>query len=404
MTICILGRQPELGLAELESLYGSENVTRLGNESALVKADVDFARLGGSIKTANLLATLPGHTLRSGFQKISSLLPGLVKTMPEGKIKLGISLYGYDMRPYDLNGESLRLKKTIKHAGRSVRVVPNESPALSSAQTYHNSLTSELGLEFVVIKGAEHTYIGRVTHVQNIDAYRIRDRERPKRDAFVGMLPPKLAQIIVNLAIGDSPKIQNPKSKISSPTAPTVLDPFCGTGVILQEALLMGLNAYGTDISPKMIDYTRTNLDWLRDKKKIAGSDHLAVADATMFSWDLSNISGLTSNICVACEGYLGQPLGGQSPTEEKIQQIVHDTNTVMRGFLKNVGPQLGLGTRLCIAMPAWFVGDATYHLPVIDELESLGFSRTTFSHAPDLIYRREDQVTARELIVLVKK
>jgi hypothetical protein len=39
--------------------------------------------------------------------------------------------------------------------------------------------------------------------VQDIDAYAERDFERPMRDAFVGMLPPKLAQIMLNLAVGE---------------------------------------------------------------------------------------------------------------------------------------------------------------------------------------------------------
>ena len=57
-TICLLGRQPAIGLAELESLYGATAVTPLDHHAALVEADVDFARLGGSIKAAQYLTTL----------------------------------------------------------------------------------------------------------------------------------------------------------------------------------------------------------------------------------------------------------------------------------------------------------------------------------------------------------
>ena len=85
--------------------------------------------------------------------------------------------------------------------------------------------------------------------MQDIESYTKRDRERPKRDAKVGMLPPKLAQIIINLAAGQLPeeKLQNicdiplgepiPRRLLGQ----TVLDPFCGTGVILQEASADGL-------------------------------------------------------------------------------------------------------------------------------------------------------------------
>lgn len=387
MTICILGRQPEIGLAELEALYGASKINRISSEVALVDAMVDFSRLGGSIKAAELLTSVGGAKPSSAFSKIKSLLPQLVGAMPAGKVKLGLSLYGFDMSPYAINGEALRLKKTIKNHGRSARVVPNETAALSSAQTYHNSLCSELGLEFVIVFSDDKIYIGRVTHVQDIDAYRIRDRERPKRDAFVGMLPPKLAQIIVNLSLG--------QRQFNAETY--VLDPFCGTGVVLQEAWLMGYAVYGSDISPKMVDYSRANLDWLAEKAKTTDETRirLETADAKDHIWrqplDI-----------VACEGYLGQPLGGQNPSEEKLREIIHDCNSTMRAFLKNIRPQLSDNARLCVAMPAWFVGGKYHHLPVIDELESLDFKPISFIHAPEsLLYRREDQVTGRELVVL---
>ncbi len=388
MIICILGRQPEIGLAELEALYGADRVTPVGADCALVDSSINFERLGGSVKAATLVSTLPGENLRGAFTKIAKLLPQLAKNMPEGKAKLGLSLYGFDMRPYDLNGEALRLKKVLKQQGRSCRVVPNESAALSSAQTFHNQLAGELGLEFVIVRGADNTYIGHVTDVQNIDSYRARDRERPKRDAFVGMLPPKLAQTIINLATG--------KLLAANDDETVVLDPFCGTGVIPQEALLMGYKAYGTDNSAKMVDYTRANIEWLSTRFAIPDTK-FEEADATDHIW-LQPIS------VVACEGYLGQPLGGIAPTKEKLATIVHDCNSIMRDFLKNIAPQLADGTRLCVAMPAWVVNDQLHRLPLIDEISSLGFNPISFTHAPEgLIYRRPEQTTARELVVIEK-
>lgn len=387
MTICILGRQPELGLAELESLYGSEKVRPAGDQCALVDASVDFARLGGSVKAGELLKTLNDTSRKSVFKAVAKLLPELVNTLPgEGKVKLGLSVYGFDISPYELGGEALRLKKSIKSLGRSVRVVPNETPALSSAQTYHNRLADELGIEIIIVHDKDQTLIGRVTGVQNIDSYRIRDRERPKRDAFVGMLPPKLAQIIVNLATGDTA------------TPPTVLDPFCGTGVVLQEALLMGFDAYGTDLSGKMIEYSTVNLHWLKEKTPGLRDAKLEVADATKANWNFS------SPTVIACETYLGQPIGGQQPSNEKFAEIVHDANAIVRGFFANVTPQLPVNSRLCVAVPVWFYNGSTTHLPVIDELASMGLASQAYSHAAaPLMYHREDQVTGRELLVLRK-
>ena len=389
MNICVLGRQPEIGLAELESIYGAKKVNPLGLDCALVEADVNLTRLGGSIKTA-LKISETNNDQKSIVRQLEVFLRETTPSMPEGKINLGLSFHGFDLTPYTINGIGLHLKKIVKKTGRSARIIPNEAPALSSAQTYHNKLTGERGVEFLVVKDGPKAAIAQVTAVQDIDSYRVRDRERPKRDAFVGMLPPKLAQIIINLATGES-----------TPTC--VLDPFCGTGVVLQEALLMGYNVYGTDLSPKMIDYTRANLDWLQKDAPLAAMQ-LEVADATSYQWNLASISPPKTNLCVATETYLGQPLGGQSPNPEKMREIVHDTNATIRGFLKNISSQMSPGTRLCVAAPAWYVGGKELHLPVIDELETIGFSQQTFQNSTSpLVYRREDQVTGRELLVLEK-
>ena len=391
MQLCVLGRQPEIGLAELEALYGADSVQPLGAECALIDAPVNFARLGGSIKSGVILAEIPHLAPQRIFAEVTKLLPGIIKNLPpEGKIKLGISTYGLGFSARAVCGETLKIKKILRQKyGRSVRAVPNETPALSSAQTFHNQLTSTLGVEIIIVYTPERTVIARTEHVQNIDDYRIRDRDRPKRDAFVGMLPPKLAQTIINLAAA-----QNQPSDDF-----IVLDPFCGTGVVLQEALLMGFATYGTDLSQKMIDFSHINLDWLIKNPRFKANNNfrLEQADATDHIWR-QPISA------IACEGYLGQPLGGQHVTAERLQKIIAETDSVMRGFLQTIAEQIKPGTRLCIAGPAWFVGNQTHHLPVTNELAELGYTRHTFKTAPNpIIYRREDQVTGRELIVLTK-
>ena len=167
---------------------------------------------------------------------------------------------------------------------------------------------------------------------------------------------------------------------------------------MLQEALLMGYDAYGSDISPKMIDFTNANLDWLTTNKSLKNHYRTETADACNHNWRLDK----NKTTIVACEGYLGQPLGGQNPSAEQLAKIVHETNRTMQGFLKNIAPQLAPGTRLCVAMPVWFALGDIHHLPVTLELAKLGFTRRQFYHAPGpLLYHREDQVTGRELVVL---
>lgn len=385
MTICILGRQPALGLAELESLYGSEKLKRFGDTVALVDAEVEFTRLGGTVKAAQHLTTVDTANPAKVFNHARKIFPQLLSDVPPGKLKLGVSLHGLTLPLPKLNAHVLSLKTVAKKAGRSVRAVPNKSSALSSAQTLHNQLTSPLGIELVFVTDGTKTHIGQVSDVQDIDAYRRRDQERPRRDTYVGMLPPKLAQIIINLATGTK-------------TSGTILDPFCGTGVLLQEASLMGYGVYGTDIEEKMVRYSRDNLNWLFERYQSDTAVYYEIADATEHIWR-------QPVEIIACEGYLGHPFANQ-PSQEALKETIQTSNTIMKKFLKNIAPQLQPGTRLCIAAPAWYARGKVYRLPSLDDLEGMGYNRIDFVHAnrEDLIYHRQDQVTGRELVVLTKE
>jgi hypothetical protein len=57
--------------------------------------------------------------------------------------------------------------------------------------------------------------------------------------------------------------------------------------------------------------------------------------------------------------------------------------------------------------VPAWQIGpDRFKHLALIDQIADLGYNHTRFEHVRDeqLLYYREDQIVARELLVLTRK
>jgi tRNA (guanine10-N2)-dimethyltransferase len=355
----------------------------------IAPADVPFGRLGGSIRVAKVLTELNTVQWQGIARFLASALPSHLDYLPaEGKLKLGISCFGIDATAQQLFRTGLELKKICKKAGRSVRLVPNTEPALSSAQVLHNQMTGDLGMELLLVKHAGKTWLAQTTQVQDINAYAARDQGRPKRDARVGMLPPKLAQTIVNLATGPLPG--QPEN--------IVLDPFCGTGVILQEALLMNYGAYGSDLEPRMIDFTRQNLEWLATHG-IESDPQLESGDATSHHWR-SPFS------VIASETYLGRPLGVW-PNHETLQEIIGTCNVILEKFLHNLARQTPTGMRLCLAIPAWNSPNGRiHHLPLLDRLDDLGYNRIRFEHveSSELVYFRPEQLVARELLVIIKK
>lgn len=408
-SICILGRQPALGLAELESIYGAGHVRPAAGHALLdIPAEqIDFRRLGGTIKTARILTERPTANWDKLAAYFIEKVPPFVKDMDEGKFTLGLSLYGYRVPVKKIQACLLEIKKRIRTTGRPVRIVPNKEPALNSAQVLHNQLTHKGAWEILFIKHGDKTLIAQTLFVQDIEAYGARDQARPARDARVGMLPPKLAQIMINLAIGEIKnrewRIENgesiPNSQYPIPNSRIrILDPFCGTGVILQEALLAGYSALGTDIEPKMADYTKRNLKWLFERyPELSGQVAVEVADATSYTWP-----GFTT---VASEVFLGRPLASL-PAEDKLKQIISDANLITKKFLKNLQPQLRPGRTICLAAPAWRrPGGRVTDLPVLDKLTDMGYNYSDLKHVrrEDLIYFREDQVVARRLLRLEK-
>lgn len=387
-----MGRQPAIGRAELESLFGKEHLEPIGDHamaSDLLPDQVHFERLGSSVRLAKPITTFDTVKWPDISRRTAELFPSLLDYLPlEGKLKLGLSAFGLPVKSNHLWRTSLELKKVCKSQNRSVRVIPNTESELNSAQVIHNHLVGDMGIELLFIRNGNQTHLAQTLAVQDINAYADRDRGRPKRDAFVGMLPPKLAQTIINLGVGT----------LRPTTSTVVLDPFCGTGVVLQEALLMGYGAYGTDLEPRMIDYTRQNLEWLATR----GTENtpvLEVGDATTHQWT-HKISA------VACEGYLGRPLSSW-PNPEKLQEIMGTCNVITQNFMRNLAGQIPSGTRLCLAIPAWQAPNGhIHHLPTLDQLEVLGYNRVSFSWASEqeMVYRRPDQLVARELLVITRK
>jgi tRNA G10 N-methylase Trm11 len=391
--IAILGRQPALGMAELESLVGGDALTLVHSGVAGLMVDaheIPFDQLGGTIKLAQILTVLPTDTWQSIHDYLVEKAPEHSEYVREGKLTIGLSAIGLRVGVRELNATALSIKKAVRNRGRSVRIVPNKEKELNSAQVIHNGLTGPNGWELLCIRFGNQTILAQTTHIQDIESYAARDQARPMRDAKVGMLPPKLAQIILNLATDHTNKS----------THHTVLDPFCGTGVLLQEAALAGRHVIGSDLDERMVSYTRQNLAWLLVKYRLPNNliGDVVQADATTHHW-----KGTFST--VACETYLGKPLTSL-PESKMLDAIISEVNVIHEKFLKNLAGQLKNGSRLCIAVPAWKLAHGFKHLPVLDHLEHLGYNRVKFEHAPDssLIYHRTDQIVARELVVMKRK
>jgi len=411
--LAIFGRQPELGLAELESVLGADCLKPIQGAAMVEKevAEVPFFRFGGIIKLGSVLSILETTQWRDIEEYLIKACAEHSATVPEGKLTIGLSTYGFKLTTKMLERTGLSIKKSVKATGRPVRLVPNKELDISAAQILHNKLTHSSGWDLIIYRDGARTILARTAFVQDIEGYAARDQARPHRDARVGMLPPKLAQIIINLATSQVRKseIEDRKSDGSNtdstaPDTPSpiselhILDPFCGTGVILQEAALMGFSAYGTDSDPRMIDYTKKNLSWLQTRFNVTPKYSAEVGDATKHKWQQPIDA-------VATETTLGKPMSGK-PEPKIIREEIAEVQQILKNSLRNLASQLKPGTKCCLAIPAWFYDGNVHLLPLIDQIEEIGYTLTKFRHVRPgpLIYRREGQIVGRQLLVVTKK
>ena len=364
--IAVLGRLPKISVAELTRQFG-DSVRQISPSLAVFSSEKapDINRFGGSVKFGRLILNSPvDYLLDLDFS---------------GKFTIGISDYSRGANRRKSQAEAMKIKKIISRHGRNCRVLANSDAVLSSATSHHNQMGEKPGhIEFIKI--GKEWYV--LTGVQNITAYKNRDQARPARDAKVGMLPPKLAQILINL-LGPLP------------AGSRILDPFCGTGVLLQEALLDGYSVYGTDLSERMIEYSEKNLKWLNKNLEYI----LETGDAINFKWN-KKIDG------VACETYLGAPMS-TPPVEIKLKTEKQECLNIILGFLKNISSQIEPNTPLVLAVPAWLRPSGKYErLAPLDAYENLGYNveKLNALSQEDMLYFREGQIVAREIIILRKK
>lgn len=310
-----------------------------------------------------------------------------------GKLTFGVSLEGFQNpvpeRVSFFRAAAQRIKNLLKERGIASRFIgfqPGEnSLSLSSVQVGENGLLTE-GFEIVVARMGAECVVAHTVAVQDYVAYGHRDFERPERRVRSGMLPPKLARMMVNLA----------RQKDTT----TLLDPFCGSGGILMEALDLGLKAVGADLDTGAVAASSENLKWYAENRAEPVPEwHVRKCDARHL---LELFEPLTAE-AVAFEPYLGPPIS-KPLREEQARSIGKELKALYVEALAEIRATCKPGARVVMALPRIATRDEELKIPILREIELMGYKRPRV--LPDgmkgsLLYKRPGQFVAREILVL---
>ena len=135
-----------------------------------------------------------------------------------------------------------------------------------------------------------------------------------------------------------------------------------------------------------------------RSNSRCSENSHfqVAVGDATSFQWQQPIDA-------VACEGYLGKPMT-QIPSEMELKEQKQECGAIVLGFLRNLAKQIAKNVPIVIAVPAWLREDGKYsRMELLDEISDMGYNVDDKTRE-GLIYHRDNQVVARDILILRKK
>lgn len=375
----ILGRKSDLCFTELSEVmkvsFPEFNVLRPVESVALVELpSADVARelqeqLGGTMKVAQV--AFAGQNL--GTPALEKKAADILVELTKGKkITFGLGEIGRE----SLDALShTQVKKILKEKEISSRFIDSVRSGLSASVLLHQDVE-----EVITVKSGDQVLMGFTVSIQNIDDWTRRDREKPATDRRRGMLPPKLARIMVNLALPGKGKQR-------------LIDPFCGTGTVLLEGLMRGKEVLGSDIRVNAVNQTLSNLKWFEATYKGEYAYNVFLEDATRITE--KDTRGKVD--AVVAEGLLG-PL---TPQNKELPNIFKGLEKLYVGCFKQWAEILHPGARVVLALPRVESGKVPFSLEkLIDRSGEYGYN----SVLPSLIYDRPEAIVKRQIFVLEYK
>lgn len=375
----IFGRTPELSLLELHALVPQAQSLCPGMAIIpqpylpLSPARLQAA-LGGTVKIALIIS----ETSMPSSNELAAYLAG----NSAGSVTFTLSSLSPEISvSHDLFHE---VKKALTARGIATRfVLPRDGRQVSSVVISKQQVT-----ELLFVKDHDRTLVARTEAVQDVDDWTRQDRGRPYADPRAGMLPAKIARMIVNVA-----------RTIAAPSSSTLFDPFCGMGTILAQALMTGWRVVGSDQASDVVDKARANLRWLVQTYKF---------DETRFRLFTSEATHVHEHLvapvsAIVTEPFMGSTRLGQEGARlgaRQVANILKGLEKLYIGCFREWAAVLRPGGKLVIALPRIVFGARQQSVKkVVDICENLGYTALI----GPIEYSRPQAVVRREFYVFQK-
>jgi tRNA G10 N-methylase Trm11 len=302
----ILGRNIDLSVEEIKSFFEREKInfkiiSKISN-GILIETEKKLSggivnNLGGVISVGEILA-------EGDMEKISRELN--CKTLYYGNSnKLNYVVLDFDGKNFQ--DISLYLKNKFREEKlKATEKKPTGRIKLQSGKEISKVSSNLVNEQYFVFCNS----FGRIIEKSDYEKIEKRDMGKPVRRNELS-ISPRLAKILINL------------SQVKE--GETLLDPFCGVGTILQEALLQSIKVIGIDKDKEAIKNARLNLKWFNFNEK----------DYSLINGDSSKLNAQKVQ-AVATEPDLGE-LQKTMPSQKKAREIINSFEKLIISVIKNL-------------------------------------------------------------------
>lgn len=416
-----LGNNHSLCKVEIINVLSNKNIdfsiVESSKETLIIETEIELEKyinidiFGSTAKFIKIYKTIPLDSFFKNHNLVDYDFIDFFIPKNKEKLMFGLSVYGSGCRFKDLNYSwylsptiCRDLRDELKTYGIKTGFLPLRERILSTVSVDKNELLSD-GFELVLAVGESNVYIGKTLDVQDYESYSFRDYNRPNRDSKSGMIPPKLAKMMINLMGKNKEDL--------------ILDPFCGSGTILEEMVLLGFrNIMGTDISNKAINDSQINLKWLFENYKEIKQDDYSIKIKKI---DVTNVSLEIENKTI--EAIVTEPFLGTPKKSFSLSQASYEIKNLESLYLRAFGEFrkiLKKNGKIVIIFPVFKSQGKFLNLSIVNKIKDLGFEQKNFlpnkylkdkeslnlelTDRNSIIYYRPDQTVSREIFIFENK
>jgi tRNA G10 N-methylase Trm11 len=313
------------------------------------------------------VATMTGGRFKrftelAGVHKIALPLPPVDSrdfaeaiTFPGRNFNFSLSLYCTRGDPEaEYNDLSEQLLATIRQHGlRKANLIRSRS----GPEMYSERVVSRSAMDFVVFPVGAASQWGVTVYVPETEGFKERSTARPYVTSGIS-LSSRLARLLVNIS-GVS------KGKV-------LLDPFCGSGTVLGEALLKGADCIGVDRNHGSVERTKENLAWFLSQTQRGGQWPPSYSVVTGDATDLGRSLGDQMVDAIVSEPIL-MPRLSSPPTLEKARRLVKHASMIYSDALYEMSAVLKHGGRMVLVTPSVRTIDGKDVTLSFEDLEEVG-------------------------------